>query len=261
MAFPVRDRGFGPPPMYRMTEGVKWLLIVNTALFILYFLTAGTSFGQIFLPLGLVPKSVLGSFAIWQLFTYLFLHNPFGFGHILINMLTLWMFGTALESVWGTRRFLQYYFFCGVGAGICVVLLNALFGSLNTRTIGASGAIYGLLLAFGMLFPDVEILFMFIFPIRARWFVIIMGAIVFLSTLREAGGEVSHFAHLGGMLFGYIWFKSSLGAGRSSARSRRVSLTSRIEQQYQEWKLRRAKKKFQVYLKKHGTRRPDDWVQ
>jgi len=259
MAFSVRDRGYGPPPMNRMTTAVKWLLIVNCAVFLLSFLLERTGVGQIFLPFALVPRSVLFSFAIWQPFTYLFLHSTAGFGHILMNMLTLWMFGTALESVWGTRRFLQYYFFCGVGAGICVVILNAMFGSMNVRTIGASGAIYGLLLAFGILFPRSIIYFFGLFPIEARWYVLIMGAVVFLSALGDTGGSVSHFAHLGGMAFGYAFLKLGMGSAKGRGPVIRFSLREEFNSRYQEWKLQRAKKKFQVYLKKHGTKR-DDWV-
>ncbi|MBI5084384.1 MAG: rhomboid family intramembrane serine protease [Acidobacteria bacterium] len=237
--------------MSRMTPGVKWLLIANGVLFVLYFLAARGEAGLYFLPFALVPKAVIGSLALWQLVTYLFLHSPFGFGHILVNMLTLWMFGTALESTWGTRRFLQYYFFCGAGAGVCVVVLNALTGTMNTRTIGASGAIYGLLLAFGILFPRAVIYFFGLFPIEARWYVLIMGAIVFLSAFGDAGSGVSHFAHLGGMLFGYIWLRFGLGSRRRGSRG--PGMLESLDTAYKNWKMSRAKKKFQVYLKKHGT--------
>lgn len=244
--------------MFHMTPGVKWLLIANAVLFVLYFLAAGTEAGRaLFAPFALVPSAVLGRLAVWQLVTYLFLHSPFGFGHILMNMLTLWMFGTPLEGVWGTRRFLHYYLFCGIGAGLCVVVLNLLFGSAGARTIGASGAIYGILLAFGMLFPRAIIYFFMMFPIEARWYVLIMGAIVFLSALSDTGGGVSHFAHLGGMLFGYLWLRLDLGRA-AAARRPRQSLTGQWHEAYREWKLRRAKKKFQVYLKKQG-RAGRDW--
>jgi membrane associated rhomboid family serine protease len=244
--------------MFHMTPGVKWLLIVNCVLFVLYFLASGTELGQqIFLPLALVPRSVVGHLAVWQLFTYLFLHSPLGFGHILMNMLTLWMFGTPLEGVWGTRRFLHYYFFCGAGAGLCVVVLNLLFGSASTRTIGASGAIYGILLAFGMLFPRAIIYFFMMFPIEARWYVLIMGAIVFLSALGDTGGGISHFAHLGGMLFGYLWLRLDLGKRAGGSTRPRRSLSHQLSDAYKDWKLRRAKKKFQVYLKKQGATRRD----
>jgi len=243
--------------MFRMTPGVKWLLIANVVTYLLYFFTARL---ELWGYLALTPRLVLTRLMVWQLGSYLFLHSLGGFGHILMNMLSLWMFGTPLESVWGTRRFLQFYFVCGIGAGVCVVVLNALFGSMNSATIGASGAIYGLLLAFGMLFPRAVIYFFGFFPIEARWYVAIMGAIVFLSAIGDTGGAVSHFAHLGGMVVGFVWLRLRLGEGGRPA-VRRVSLMERARIEYKEWKLRRAKKKFQVYLKKHGARRDDDWVQ
>ncbi len=257
MGFSVRDRGYGPPSMNRMTTAVKWLLIVNCGVFLLSFMLERVGYGLVLVPFALVPRAVLFSLAIWQPVTYLFLHSTAGFGHILMNMLTLWMFGTALESTWGTRRFLQYYFFCGVGAALCVVVLNAMFGSMNARTIGASGAIYGLLLAFGILFPRAVIYFFGLFPIEARWYVLIMGAIVFLSALGDSGGSVSHFAHLGGMAFGYLFLRSRLGSPKGRGPVARFSLREEFNRNYQEWKLRRAKKRFQVYLKKHGSQGGD----
>src|ERR1039458_9254265 len=121
------------------TTGVKWLLIVNTAVFILTGLLSPQYTSDIML-LALAPVAVVKHFAIWQLATYLFLHG--GVWHLVFNMLTLWMFGTPLERDWGTRRFLKYYFIFGIGAGLCDVLLNAVIGNWHTSTIGASGAIY-----------------------------------------------------------------------------------------------------------------------
>jgi rhomboid family protein len=244
MRYTSRGIGFISSEFFPL--GVKWLLISNTALFLLYFLAVRTGFGALFYPFGLIPGSVLGSFAIWQLVTYLFLHDPYGFSHILFNMLTLWMFGADLERAWGRRAFLKYYFLCGVGAGICVVIANALFGSMNTRTIGASGAIYGLLLAFGMLFPDRIVLFSFLFPIKAKYFVMIIGAIAFLSSIGASGSGVSHVAHLGGMIFGYAYLK---GLGH------KFTLGGFARRRVQQWRVDRAKKKFQVYLRKHDRDR------
>src|SRR5215471_17706204 len=130
--------------------GVKWLLISNVVVFLLQYFSAGTSLQQDFRLLELVPYTVVHSFTIWQLFTYLFLHG--GVWHLLVNMFTLWMFGRTLEMEWGTRAFLKYYFICGIGAGICDVAVNALLGRWSSATIGASGAIYGLLLAFGVMY-------------------------------------------------------------------------------------------------------------
>ncbi|MCC6364653.1 MAG: rhomboid family intramembrane serine protease [Bryobacterales bacterium] len=232
--------------------GVKWLLISNTALFLLYFFAVRADLGGLFYPFGLIPNQVLGSFAVWQLFTYMFLHDPYGFGHILFNMLTLWMFGTDLERTWGRRAFLKYYFLCGIGAGLCVVFGNALFGSMNTRTIGASGAIYGLLLAFGVLYPDRIVYFSFLFPIKAKYFVMIFGAIAFLSSFGGSGGGVSHVAHLGGMIFGYAYLKGALSRRRYSPRVNPMEWAAR---RYQQWKVERAKRKFQVYMRKQQNDR------
>ncbi len=156
--------GYFPP-------GVKWLLIVNTLIFVIWYL-GGPTVQRGMYPLYLVPMLVVHSFPwyTFQLFTYMFLHGSIG--HVLFNMLALWMFGLTLEQTWGTRRFLKYYFLCGIGAGICDVIVNALLGH-NTSTIGASGAIYGLLLAFGVLFPDTQVLMYFLFPIKAKYLVMI----------------------------------------------------------------------------------------
>jgi membrane associated rhomboid family serine protease len=229
--------------------GVKWLLISNIAIWLLSFFAVRFGSGEVFAILALSPRAVLGHFAIWQLFTYMFLHDPVGFGHILFNMLTLWMFGMDLERDWGTSRFLKYYFICGVGAGICDIAVNAFIGNLDTRTIGASGAIYGLLLAFGVLYPDRTVLMSFLFPIKAKYFVMIMGAIAFLSSIGTSGSRVSNVAHLGGMLFGYAYLRM---------RFLRWD-TGNLIRRYQSWKMERAKRKFQVYMRKQG-RGGGPWV-
>src|SRR6185312_8520487 len=131
--------------------GVKWLLISNTAIFILATLFDRSLHNDILL-LALAPVAVVYHFCFYQLFTYMFLHGSIT--HLLFNMLTLWMFGVPLEQDWGTRRFLKYYFLCGVGAGLCDVALNALLHDWTTHTIGASGALFGLLMAFGVLYPN-----------------------------------------------------------------------------------------------------------
>jgi hypothetical protein len=197
----------------------------------------------------------------------MFLHDPGGFGHILFNMLSLWMFGVELERTWGTQRFLKYYFLCGVGAGICVVIAHLFFGGAG-RTIGASGAIYGLLGAFGYLFPNQQVMFSFLFPIQAKYFVMIMGAMAFMSSTAAPGGPVSHVAHLGGLVVGLIYLRSQ-GANRISPRGgygpppyapsygapRRKPRTNPINAArnwYKEWKLQRARRKFEVYLRKRN---------
>jgi membrane associated rhomboid family serine protease len=228
--------------------GVKWLLISNVAMFLLVYL-GGARFRADFMLLALAPVAVVRSFAIWQLVTYLFIHG--GIGHLLFNMLSLWMLGSPLEREWGTRRFLKYYFLCGIGAGICDVAVNAVMGNWFTRTIGASGAIYGLLLAFGVLYPNQTVLMNFLFPIRAKYLVMIYGAIALLSALGENSG-VSNVAHLGGMAFGYLYLKARLpGIGFSLAGARDA---------WRQYQLRRAKKKFQVYIRKHGGGGRGPWT-
>jgi len=224
--------GYFPP-------AVKWLLISNTAIFILTYL-----FGMPYI-LALAPVAVVFHFAIWQLVTYLFLHG--NITHILFNMLALWMFGTPLERGWGTRRFLKYYFYCGIAAGVCDVGVNALRGVWNTHTIGASGAIFGLLLAFGVLYPNQTVLMSFLFPIKAKYMVMIYAAIELLASMGANNG-VSSVAHLGGMAFGYIYLRG---------RMPHMKLPD-WRGAYRQWKLQRAKKKFQVYMRKHGGRGP--WV-
>jgi len=235
--------------------GVKWLICANVAIYILQLLFVdSTLFGKpILLFFNLMPFDVLRHGEIWQLVTYMFLHASIG--HILFNMLTLWMFGAAVEQTWGTRRFLRYYFVCGIGAGVCVVVANLIFGDVYQRTIGASGAIYGVLLAFGMLFPDQEILLMFLFPIKAKYAVMIFGAIAFLSSL-QGGGTVSNLAHLGGMLVGYSYIKTQFSSRRS-----RVSASPSFSASawWHDYKMQRAKKKFQVYMKKQD-RDKGPWV-
>ena len=126
---------------------------------------------------GLTPALVIHNFYLWQLVTYIFLHDTSNLFHILFNMLGLWMFGSELESMWGSRQFTKFFFICVIGAGIFMMLLSP---NSTVPTIGASGAIYGILLAYGLLFPNRIIIF-FVFPIPAKIFVAIMGAIVRLT--------------------------------------------------------------------------------
>jgi membrane associated rhomboid family serine protease len=224
--------------------GLKWLLISNTVVFLVYFLGRGTVSGIMTTLLSLYAAGVLRGLYVWQLFTYMFLHG--GITHLLFNMLTLWFFGTQLERDWGTRRFLKYYFLCGIAAGVCVLLVNIAVGDWGTPTIGASGAIFGVLVAFGVLYPNQTVLMNFLFPIKAKYMVMIYAAIELLLTFGPNTG-VSTIAHLGGMAFGYVYLKGRLP---------RVKMPD-VLGFYRQWKLQRAKKKFQVYMKKHGG---DRWV-
>ncbi|MBU3933167.1 MAG: rhomboid family intramembrane serine protease [Candidatus Omnitrophica bacterium] len=183
-----------------MTHTVKKLIIVNVVLFILIHLTP--KFGWLTL-FGLVPGSVFGRFHLWQLATYMFLH--LGLWHLVVNMLMLWFFAPAIESSWGRRQFLFYYFFCGIGAGLCS-WVTAFRSSIPV--IGASGAIFGILVAYAMMFPETVILLFFIFPMKIRHAVLVLAGINLLGALSQPNAGIAYFAHLGGGLFGYLYLKS-----------------------------------------------------
>ncbi len=190
-----------------LSTAVKLLIAWNVIFYLVQMLSGSVVRGldeAILHTLGLVPIDLLHG-RLWQLVTYMFLHGSLW--HIAFNMLALWMFGSQLEFVWGARRFIQYYFVTGIGAGITNAVLQP---HSSTPIIGASGAIYGLLLAYGMFFPNRQILIYFLFPMKAKHFVILFGAIELLSSvplLRNLSDGVAHLAHLGGLLFGFLYLK------------------------------------------------------
>src|SRR5579864_6384027 len=235
MAIGTRSYARGYLSSSGLPPGLRALLIANVAVFLVQFFSRGALDG-VFGPLALRPSDVVTRLMIWQLATYMFLHG--GLGHILWNMLALWMFGREFEQLWGTRRFLRFYFFCGIGAGVCVVIANYLFGNPRVATIGSSGAIYGILLASAVLWPDRQILFYFLIPIKMKYFVMIIGAIAFLNSFNTSSA-VSDIAHLGGMLFGYVFLKMprQLKDGGS------FHPVESLRQGYRSWKLARAKRK------------------
>lgn len=184
-----------------ITPTVKKLITINIVIFLIQlFIASGIGFIRLF---GLVPAYVFARFMPWQLVTYMFLHG--GLFHLAFNMFALWMFGTDIERTWGARRFLFYYFFTGIGAGICTY-----FSAMDSviPTIGASGAIFGILVAYGMMFPDRIIFVSLIFPMKARHVVILFAVMEFLASLSHTPDGIGHFAHLGGMLFGYLYLKN-----------------------------------------------------
>ncbi len=199
---------YTPPSRFRFfPKGMKFLLVTNVGIFLFeLFLQLGLRIGNIYLYnvfLALFALNPLGQgFMVWQLVTYMFIHG--GFFHILFNMLALWFFGVELENVWGTRRFLMYYFLCGIGGGLSNLYLTPLF-TTPAPTIGASGAIYGILLAFGMLFPDAPVFLYFLFPIKAKYLVAIFIGIELFYGVTGTQNGVAHFAHLGGALVGFVY--------------------------------------------------------
>jgi membrane associated rhomboid family serine protease len=222
---------FGPGPL---TPAIKAIVVANVAAFLISLVIPAIT-----LIFGLRPADIFGRLHVWQPVTYMFLHA--GIFHILFNMLALWMFGVELERMWGSRYFVQYYFICGVGAAMTTMLLSFVPGSFGDQlyyslTIGASGAIYGILLAYALYFPNRPILLYFIFPIPAKYFVAIMGAISLLSSMGGPGGGIAHTTHLGGLVAGYLYLKGG-----------RIHLLSEVKYRYLKWRINRMRRKFDVY--------------
>lgn len=187
-----------------LPPAVKNLIYANVVIWAVMFFShlMGSGFNNFILDqFALSRYGVLGQFKIWQLVTYMFIHDPTGILHILFNMAFLWMFGVELENEWGTREFLKYYFVTGIGAGILNIIFTA------SPTIGASGAIYGIMLAYAMRYPDRYVYLYFLFPIKMKYFIGFLFFVAFFSTLGSYGGEIAHAAHLGGIVIGYIYLK------------------------------------------------------
>lgn len=182
----------------RMPPVIRGLIVANAAVFLLSWLV-GPAFYDLF---GLVPRRVLGERWLWQLVTYLFLHG--NFMHLLFNLFALWMFGMHVETQWGGREFLKYYFLCGLGAAAASL---ALAPHSLTPIIGASGPVYGLLVAFAMLYPDAVVYLYFFIPVRASHMAILFGLIEFFAGATAATPGIARFAHLGGMVTGYLYIR------------------------------------------------------
>ena len=224
---------FGPGPL---TPAIKILIGVNVLMFVLTVIMRGAGITDL---LGLQPQATLEGLRIWQPFTYMFLHG--GFFHILFNMLTLWMFGTELERMWGSRFFVKYYFVTGLGAAATQIILSFVPGGFGdqmyfTTTIGASGAVYGVLLAYALYFPTRPIYIYFVFPIPAKYFVMIMGAISLYSSMGATAGGVAHTTHLGGLVAAYLYLKGG-----------RTNFLAEIRYRLARWRINRSRRRFDVY--------------
>jgi membrane associated rhomboid family serine protease len=233
---------FGPGPW---TPAVRAIIIATVAVYLVTLAVPDAVIGW----LGLSPRAVVEQGRLWQVATYLFVHEPRSFFHVLFNMLAVWMFGVDLERRWGSQAFAKYYFITGVGAGLTVLLVSALpfeamASTYEGSTIGASGAVYGLLLAWALIYPHRPILFMFVFPIPARIFAIIIGAMAFLAAAGSRGSGVSHLAHLGGLLVGWWYLRGP--------RNLRQELNYRIAR----WRMERLRRRFNVHP---GGRDKGDW--
>jgi membrane associated rhomboid family serine protease len=187
------------------TEAIKILISIN---FVIYVLQSLAGKEDIFFRLfGLVPNVFISELMLWQPFTYMFFHAPYyssvGISHILLNMLGLWVFGRELEQAWGKSKFLKYYFLTGIGSGLITYLFQI---NSDNPVIGASGAVYGILLAYGISFPNRMLYIWGLIPVRSIWLVVIMGSIAFFGLLGRADG-ISHVTHISGMFIGYMLLK------------------------------------------------------
>ncbi len=215
---------------------VKILIIANVGIYfviqILFEKIIGVPVSQWF---ALFPGQVISSFTIWQLVTYMFLHSLSSPFHLLFNMIMLWFTGTPLEQRWGSKTFLGFYFFTGVGAALIYCLGIALYSSitgnaqpLSVPVVGASGAIYGLLLAFGILMGERIIQVFFVFSMKAKYFIMIIGLfeLASLATQGFSGSGVANLAHLGGLATGFLglfvmkWYNNNNSGGKGSSRNR-----------------------------------------
>lgn len=189
---------------------IKNLLIINGVVFFFQILLDNTIEGRIFLNkwLALNPININGyidwpfNFQIWQLITYQFMHG--GFSHILFNMFALWMFGSSIENVFGSKKFLIFYLLAGISAGLLHLFVSPLLGGVPALTIGASGSVYGVLIAYALFFPDNLIFLYFIIPVKAKYLIGFLIVIEFLA-VDSASSGVAHLAHLGGALFGFLY--------------------------------------------------------
>src|SRR5215469_4092243 len=248
---------------FYVTPAIKFLLIANFAVYIcevlVFHFSGSSAYAELVRWFGLVAANVILLLRVWQPFTYLFLHDVNSIWHILMNMFMLWMFGRELEVVWGKTRFLRYYFLTGVGAGLINVIVKMAPAALGNGipegayipTIGASGAIFGILIACAILFPDRRV-YLFPFPVAMsmRTIVILMTILTFLGTFGLGADNVSHLCHLGGLLVGYIYL-------------RRDSFLYSLRNSVADWQNRRNRRRFEVYMGKHRKdppSRPDSWV-
>jgi len=185
-------------------KGLRILIAVTVAVWVLQLLpgigAALTSWFE------LAPYKTFGQFQVWRLGTYLFLHDPSGPMHLLFNMLTLWMFGAELEELWGTRRFVAFYFLAGAAAGLASLLTVFSPVMWGTPVIGASGAVLALLTVYALYFPRRKILLFFLFPVNVIVAVIIFGAISLFGAMQSVG-NISHLTHLGGTAAGFLYVK------------------------------------------------------
>jgi len=238
------------------TKAVKWLVIINAGVLLLLTLLHAmnedvfAAFRAIF---ALIPYVVVRGW-VWQLVSYSFLHE--GILHLLFNMLGLWMFGAQFEQDWGPKKFLEFYFFCVIGAALTTIAVSYTgIGGVQptTPTIGASGGVFGILMAFGMIYGDREVmLFPIPFSVKAKYFVAGIAFITLIEAISASSGRgsaVAYSAHLGGLLFGFLYVKFIPKRGLVWGTSERYF---GLRNSYYRWKRRRTARKFEVYMRKHN---------
>ena len=238
------------------TKAVKWLVLINAGVLLLLTLLHAmnedvfAAFRAIF---ALIPMMVVRGW-VWQLVSYSFLHE--GILHLLFNMLGLWMFGAQFEQDWGSKKFLEFYFFCVVGAALTTIAVSFTgIGGVQptTPTIGASGGVFGILMAFGMIYGDREVmLFPIPFSVKAKYFVAGIAFITLIEAISASSGRgsaVAYSAHLGGLLFGFLYVKFIPRRGLVWGTSERYF---GLRNSYYRWKRRRTARKFEVYMRKHN---------
>jgi len=235
----------------RLTPAVKYLLIANTAVFVIQLLFEPYVTRWFSLS---APMVLPWNFQIWRLFTYMFLHGDFW--HLFWNMFGLYMFGCAVEQQWGSRSFYRYYFMCGLGGALFAFIP---YGPIwGVPIIGASGAIYGVLLAFAVIYPRVKIYLFFILPVEARWLVIFYGVMSFWSALAGAQG-VAHSVHLGGLVTGFVLLRW-VGIARSPRAVGQREFMGSVRDAYRKWRMKRLRKKFESYYEKRSKGNDPDMI-
>jgi membrane associated rhomboid family serine protease len=234
---------------------VKRIIIACTAVYLIKIISENVlhfSFWPIEEHFALIPVLVMRG-EIWQLVTYSLLHATFS--HLFFNMLTLWFIGAYLEGDWGGRRFIECYLFCVVGAALVTIAVSyTRFLGMDPAklTVGASGGIFGLLMAFGILYADQEMyLFPLPFRIKAKYLVGIWVVVAIIAVFEPSQGGVAVFAHLGGLFFGFLWVKLMPKRGLSYAASEQYF---GVRNSYYRWKRRRAARKFEVYMRDHDRK-------
>ena len=226
-----------------LTPTVMYLIIINVVVFVVtMFIGRQALLFFALIPNRIVPfTDAVGTSSIlevWRLVTYMFMHADFG--HILFNMLTLWWFGSPLEQIWGRKKFLTYYFLTGIGAGIVCVPFYGVFGGANIPIVGASGALFGILMAFALIYPNARVYLMFLFPMKVKWLVAFFMIMELAATMSYMGtgmgSGVASVAHFSGAIIGYFYLRRFMD----------------IKAYYLRWKMGRKKRPYKV------VRPPDD---